>query len=109
MIGNVGEREKVTKLWNGFQYWIQSELWKDKLNPEKSSLREVIAAAEVIEIAHSVGGNSNKRTGEKGRQSGSGGATAGFSMPDGRKDDFRSNKGAHAASNGQSRDNKQQF
>jgi hypothetical protein len=62
LIGDVGEREIVTKLWNGFQYWIQSELWKDKLNPEKSSLREVIAAAEVIEIAHSVGGNNNKRS-----------------------------------------------
>jgi hypothetical protein len=111
LIGDVGEREKVTKLRNGFQYWIQSELWKDKLNPEKSSLREVIAAAEVIEIAHSVGGNNNKRTGEKGRQSSSGGATTGFSMSDGchSKDDSRSNKGTNAASHGQSGDNKQQF
>jgi hypothetical protein len=109
LIGDVGEHEKVTKLWNGFQYWIQSELWKDKLNPEKSSLREVIAAAEVIEIAHSVGGNNNKRTGEKGRQSGGGGATTGSSMSDGRKDDSRSNKGTNAASHGQSRDNKRQF
>jgi hypothetical protein len=78
---------------------------------EKSSLREVIVAAEVIEIAHSVGGNNNKCTGEKGRQSGSGGATAGFSMSDGRhsKDDSRSNKGTNAASHGQSGDNKRQF
>ena len=42
------------KLWFGFQPYIQSDLWKDKLNPEKSLLKAVIAAAEVIEIAHSV-------------------------------------------------------
>ena len=42
------------KLWFGFQPYIQSDLWKDKLNLEKLPLKAVIAAAEVIEIAHSV-------------------------------------------------------
>ena len=60
LIGDVSEREKVTRLWNGFQHWLQSELWKDKLNSEKSTLSEVVAAAEVLEIAHSVGGGSER-------------------------------------------------
>ena len=45
-------------MWNGFQHWLQSELWKDKLNLEKFTLSEVIATAEVLEIAHLVGGGS---------------------------------------------------
>ena len=30
------------------------DLWKDKLNPEKSSLKSVLAAAEIIKITHSM-------------------------------------------------------
>ena len=54
LIGDISECDQVMKLWFGFQPYIQSNLWKDKLNPEKSPLKAVIAAAEVIEIAHSV-------------------------------------------------------
>ena len=65
----------MTKLWFGFNAYIQTDLWKDKLNPENSSLRAVIAAAEVIEIAHSVTsqrdrpakGQGNPRQGQKGQ------------------------------------------
>ncbi|KAG6912939.1 hypothetical protein DXG01_010993, partial [Tephrocybe rancida] len=37
MIGTVSEREKVVKLWNGLRPSIQKALWRDGLNPEKSS------------------------------------------------------------------------
>jgi hypothetical protein len=54
MIGDVPERQKVTRLWTGFKPEIQTELWKKELNPESSTFREVSNAAEIIEIAHSV-------------------------------------------------------
>ena len=54
MIGEEDERTKVTKFWSGLQYKIQRDLWRDKLNPEVSSLKEVVAAAEIVEIARSM-------------------------------------------------------
>jgi len=54
MIGDVGECQKVTRLWTGLSAMIQTELWKKELNPESSSFREVKNAAEIIEIAHLV-------------------------------------------------------
>ena len=60
IIGGVSEHDQVTKLWLGFNNYIQTELWKDKLNPEKSTLKQVIATAEVIEIAHSVGARKER-------------------------------------------------
>ena len=96
LLSDVSEREKVTKLW--IQYWIQSELWKDKLNPEKLSLCEVIAAVEVIEIAHSMDGN-NKCTNEKGRPAGGSSSSGPSRQTDGRRDDASSQtgKGFHSA------------
>jgi hypothetical protein len=38
LIGNVSKRDQVTKIWFGFNAYIQTNLWKDKLNPENSSL-----------------------------------------------------------------------
>ena len=61
LISDLSEPEQVTKLWSGFQHSIQSELWKDKLNLEKSLLTKVIAAVEVIEIAHLVEGWSDQK------------------------------------------------
>ena len=65
MIGETDERTKVHKLWFGLRKEIQHDLWWDKLNPEISSLRAVIASAEIIEIAQSVTGggpeSKNKR------------------------------------------------
>jgi len=65
MIGETDERTKVHKLWFGLRKEIQHDLWRDKLNPEISSLRAVIASAEIIEIAQSVTGggpeSKNKR------------------------------------------------
>ena len=54
MIGEEDEHTKVTKFWSGLQYEIQRDLWRNKLNPEVSSLKEVVAAAEIVEIARSV-------------------------------------------------------
>ena len=55
------ERTRVHKLWFGLRKEIQKELWRERLNPEISSLREVIAAAEIIEIAQSVTVESHAR------------------------------------------------
>ncbi|KAG2738296.1 hypothetical protein P692DRAFT_201666445, partial [Suillus brevipes Sb2] len=41
MIGDVEDRQKVTRLWTGLSSTIQAELWKKELNPESSSFREV--------------------------------------------------------------------
>jgi len=54
MWNTIGERNdqlKVDKFWKGLRKDYQRDLWKDKLNPEVSTLKEVVAAAEVIEIS----------------------------------------------------------
>jgi len=53
-IGERNDRLKVDKFWKGLRKEFQRDLWKDKLNPEVSTLKEVVAAAEVIEISRSV-------------------------------------------------------
>jgi len=53
-IGERNDRLKVDKFWKGLRKDFQRDLWKDKLNPEVSTLKEVVAAAEVIEISRSV-------------------------------------------------------
>ena len=60
MIGGYSQQDKVIKLWNGFRRSIQAALWNDKLNPEISSWRKVLAAAEIIEIAESINGPSKE-------------------------------------------------
>ena len=67
MIGQMDKCTKVHKLWFGLRKEIQHDLWRDRLNPEISSLQSVIASAEIIEIMQSVtrGGPElkNKRKG----------------------------------------------
>ena len=53
-IGETNERTKVTKFWFGLRRRIQQGLWLEKLNPEVSKLRNIVNAAEIIEIAQSV-------------------------------------------------------
>lgn len=65
MIGDVDEHDRVTRLWTGLSAEIQRELWKKELNPEISTFKEVQAAAEIIEIAHSVPMGRDKRVGQK--------------------------------------------
>ena len=62
MIGNVSERDRVLKFWNGSRPVIQKGLWRDNLNPETSSWSEVIAQAEIIEISENVAERRDKRT-----------------------------------------------
>ena len=62
MIGNVSERDRVLKFWNGSRPIIQKGLWRDSLNPETSSWSEVIAQAEIIEISENVAERRDKRT-----------------------------------------------
>ncbi|KIM69226.1 hypothetical protein SCLCIDRAFT_19845 [Scleroderma citrinum Foug A] len=54
MIGEMNECTQVHKLWFGLRKEIQHDLWHEKSNPEISTLEDVIAAAEIIEIAQSV-------------------------------------------------------
>jgi hypothetical protein len=44
----------VLKLWTGAGPSIQRELWRSNLNPEITSWGDVLAAAEVVEIAEGV-------------------------------------------------------
>ena len=53
-IGERNDHLKVDKFWKGLQKDFQHDLWKDKLNPEVSTLKQVVVAAEVIEISKSV-------------------------------------------------------
>ncbi|KIN96089.1 hypothetical protein M404DRAFT_164089, partial [Pisolithus tinctorius Marx 270] len=50
MIGETDERAKVHKLWSGLHKELQRDLWREKLNPEISSLKRVIVSTEVLEI-----------------------------------------------------------
>lgn len=54
MIGETDERAKVHKLWSGLRKELQRDLWREKLNPEVSSLKKVAATAEILEIAQTV-------------------------------------------------------
>ncbi|KAF8833859.1 hypothetical protein BDN67DRAFT_916116, partial [Paxillus ammoniavirescens] len=65
LIRDVSECDKVMKLWFRLNGYIQSDLWKDKLHPEESSLRAVVNAAEVIEIAHSVNVSNDPKPRER--------------------------------------------
>jgi len=57
MWSTIGERNdgpKVNKFWKGLRKDFQPDLWKDKLIPEVSTLKQVVAAAKVLEISRSV-------------------------------------------------------
>ncbi|KIN93944.1 hypothetical protein M404DRAFT_68796, partial [Pisolithus tinctorius Marx 270] len=50
MIGETNECTKVHKFWSGLRQELQCDLWKEKLNPEISMLKKVVASAEILEI-----------------------------------------------------------
>lgn len=54
LIGNITQRDKIIKLWDGLKPSIQQGLWKDHYNPETSSWDEVVDHAETIEMAENV-------------------------------------------------------
>ncbi|TFK48034.1 hypothetical protein OE88DRAFT_596016 [Heliocybe sulcata] len=71
MLGVDSERDRVTKLWDGLNKDIQSELWRNRLNPEVSTWEEVVKAAEIIELSFSVNKTSprdDKRSSESNKQ-----------------------------------------
>ncbi|KIN97118.1 hypothetical protein M404DRAFT_66926, partial [Pisolithus tinctorius Marx 270] len=60
MIGETDEHMSYTKkpwfvhkFWLGLHKELQRNLWKEKLNPEVSTLKKVVASAEILEIAQS--------------------------------------------------------
>lgn len=44
-------KDKVHKVWFGLRKKIQQDLWKERLNPEVSSLKRIVVMAEIIVIA----------------------------------------------------------
>ena len=62
MIGDVPERDRVLKFWNGSRPVIQKGLWRDNLNPETSPWDRVVAQAEIIEISENVAERRDRRT-----------------------------------------------
>ncbi|KAJ2922270.1 hypothetical protein H1R20_g14818, partial [Candolleomyces eurysporus] len=51
LIGEVTEREKVIRLWNGLRGPIQSALWRDRLHPEISTWEQVLDVALYVELS----------------------------------------------------------
>jgi reverse transcriptase-like protein/aspartyl protease/zinc knuckle protein len=54
MVGAMSPELKVIKLWYSLRPKIQRIMWKDGLHPDTSTWEEVVAKAEVIEIADHV-------------------------------------------------------
>ena len=63
MIGDISERDQVLKFWNGVRPSIQKELWKNRLNLELSSWKNVVSQAEIIEIADNVAERRDRKPG----------------------------------------------
>ena len=80
MIGNIPKQDQVLKFWNSSRPSIQRELWWNKLNPELSSWKEVVAQAEIIEIAENIADRRDWKSGQVsqtlGAASGSGGSSS---------------------------------
>ena len=54
MVGAMPAEMKVVKLWYSLNTRIQRAMWRDGLHPDSSTWDEVVAKAEVIEIADNV-------------------------------------------------------
>jgi len=54
MVGSIGKREKVVKLWRGLRPSIQQGLYRDGLNEEVLQWDHVVTQAEIIELSESV-------------------------------------------------------
>jgi hypothetical protein len=63
MIGDISERDKVLKFWDGSRPIIQKGLWRDNLNPEVSSWEQVTAQAEIIEISENIAERRDRKAG----------------------------------------------
>ena len=65
MVGAMPTEMKVVKLWYSLNARTQRALWRDGLHPDSSSWDEVVAKAEVIEIADGVINRRDTRDGSK--------------------------------------------
>ena len=65
MVGAMPAEMKVVKLWYSLNTRTQRALWRDGLHPDSSSWDEVVAKAEVIEIADGVINHRDPRDGPK--------------------------------------------
>ncbi|CAA7270376.1 unnamed protein product [Cyclocybe aegerita] len=68
-LGSSSTRQRVDKLWNGLRVELQRALWRENLDPQTSSWKEVVCVAERHEITdrlvlgdHNTGASSSKHT-----------------------------------------------
>ena len=62
MVGNTPPEMKVVKLWYNLKAPIQRALWRDGLHPDTSTWDEVVARAEIFEVAENVLRPSERRS-----------------------------------------------
>ncbi|KAF5338280.1 hypothetical protein D9611_014620 [Ephemerocybe angulata] len=53
-VGMTDDRERVHRLWTGFEPHIQESLWRDRLSPEQSTWEDIVESAEAAEQADRV-------------------------------------------------------
>jgi hypothetical protein len=70
MVGAMPPEMKVVKLWYTLKTRIQKALWRDGLHPDTSTWDEVVAKAEIIEIADNVIDPRERRAAQSGSSSG---------------------------------------
>jgi hypothetical protein len=54
MVGAMPEEMKIIKLWYSLNTRTQRAMWRDGLHPDSSTWDEIVAKAEMVEIANSV-------------------------------------------------------
>ena len=62
MVGNTPPEMKVVKLWYNLKAPIQRALWRDGLHPDTLTWDEVVAKAEIFEVAENVLHPSERRS-----------------------------------------------
>jgi len=62
-IGSSTKRERVEKLWNGLRPELQQALWRENLEPQHSTWKQVLRVAERHEIADRIIPNEKRSNG----------------------------------------------
>jgi len=62
-IGSSTKREHIEKLWNGLRPELQQVLWRENLEPQHSTWKQVLRVAECHEIADRIIANDKQSTG----------------------------------------------